>query len=565
MRSTFEVRADGFLSYTHLDDTEGYVEKLCARLAAEISKHLGREFRIFSDHDLLWGAAWRDAIEASASNATCFFPIVSPRFFASPECRRELERFLEHESRIQRHDLIFPLRLLDVPDFSETCSDPLKRLVASRQHRDWTQLRHENLGSKKVKQAIAELARNVRDVLQFPALANSTVASPIFGLQAHPSLEDLLSHIAAHRADPLSTQQVDELILLARSTIETSPRAVARLFKVLDKRIKSIGNKKLVLTAAELAISAAKLAVRDEDVAKWEAHALICGVSWVYQRIGRLDDARAKADQSFSIGESIGDDENSAFCKKCSGRLARMQAERVADQSMRVRLLNESVGLLQDAITRFSRLGNHGPASPEVGDCRSLLARTLLSMQRPDDAFAEAVRAYRLLQPGSKDFIDLLILNGDIDVARKSKGSARNWYSEAIGAKAVAGAEINEMRARAYCQRARLLPSNEDERRIALEDYRRSAAIWTELGETRAAATAQWESALLEGDVPRNAIRKLARQDPCVRIRVLAQHQAEVAGSSRPAVGRRQEPAPEYWDWQIKEAVRLLAIEEQQW
>jgi hypothetical protein len=50
----------------------------------------------------------------------------------------------------------------------------------------------------------------------------------------------------------------------------------------LDKFLKDVGDKHLILEAADLSISAAKRAPREEEIVKFEAKTLICGRSYGY-------------------------------------------------------------------------------------------------------------------------------------------------------------------------------------------------------------------------------------------------------------------------------------------
>ena len=103
-----------------------------------------------------------------------------------------------------------------------------------------------------------------------------------------------------------------------------------------------------------------------------EALAVICGISWVYQRTGRLSEAAAEAERSLALGRAINWDRNTAFCLKCLGRLKRMQSENLQDAKQRIGLLAASAKVLREAILEFTKLN----LEAEVGDCYSLLART---------------------------------------------------------------------------------------------------------------------------------------------------------------------------------------------
>ncbi|MFO1433951.1 MAG: hypothetical protein U1F76_28295 [Candidatus Competibacteraceae bacterium] len=93
---------------------------------------------------------------------------ISPSFFASPECRREVERFIEREKALNRNDLILPVYYLEYPSLSDEAAaqhDPLVRLFSNRQYADWCGLRFTSLNSKTVRQAMAGLAQRIRDAI----------------------------------------------------------------------------------------------------------------------------------------------------------------------------------------------------------------------------------------------------------------------------------------------------------------------------------------------------------------------------------------------------------------
>src|SRR3954453_18511553 len=90
-----------FFSYVHRDDEHdgGQIRRLRDVLQGEVRMQLGEAgFDIFLDRDdIAWGQNWRRRIEASLDAVTLLIPVLTPAFFASPECRRELELFLLRE------------------------------------------------------------------------------------------------------------------------------------------------------------------------------------------------------------------------------------------------------------------------------------------------------------------------------------------------------------------------------------------------------------------------------------------------------------------------------------
>src|SRR5262249_6360811 len=139
----------------------------------------------------------------------------------------------------------------------------------------------------------------------------------------------LLAFIEVYQRDKEARDQLTNVVHLAKNCLNFRPRTVANVFRTLDKLLKRRGDKCLVLDVADLSIEAAQrtASLRSEDIIKGEAHALICGRSWVLQRVGRLHEAQAAAERSLTLGQDIGWDRNTAYCKKCMGRLFRIQAE----------------------------------------------------------------------------------------------------------------------------------------------------------------------------------------------------------------------------------------------
>ena len=229
---------------------------------------------------------------------------------------------------------------------------------------------------------------------------------------AGAALAALLDFIANRtEAHPARRRQVVNAVTLADyADIEEASVDVARTFRVVQSFLKSSGDKRLVLHVARRSIAASKVSGRTPIQTEDEAIALICGVSWVYQRTGRLPEALTEANISLKLGEDINSNRNTAFCNKCRGRLKRMESEVLWHKGQEFEaLLCESAALLRDAIERFTIL----KATPEVGDCYSLLGRTYLAAGQRVEAGAALVEAgKRLCDANSKDYLDLQIVRG---------------------------------------------------------------------------------------------------------------------------------------------------------
>lgn len=158
-----------FFSYARADDEhdKGYLTSFRRALASEISAQLGDDFLIFQDRDdILWGQRWRSRIDESVDSATILIAVLTPRFFRSDACRREVERFFDREARLDRKDLIMPLYYIAVPGWARESSDHLIAELAERNLTDWRDLRFESFDNPAVRRKIAQLAREVVAALE---------------------------------------------------------------------------------------------------------------------------------------------------------------------------------------------------------------------------------------------------------------------------------------------------------------------------------------------------------------------------------------------------------------
>lgn len=381
------------------------------------------------------------------------------------------------------------------------------------------------------------------------------------------TLESLLRFIEDHKYQPIGRSQITNAVTLAKACSVSRPRPVSNVFATLDKLLKRSGDKHLVLEVANLSIGAARrCSPRDRQEVEAEGRALICGVSWVYQRVGRLDEARTSALKSRELAEMINSDVNVAFCIKCLGRLRRMEAESSPDGNERESKLHESTSLLQEAIDRFSRLGPFGPTHPEVGDCYSLLGRTYLVTRQLANADLAIQKAYQLItDSSSKDYLDLMILDGDLQAARGNRDDAESLYSNALKLPSIDDPEKSEIRARAYFSRGlnRKAMGHKD---AAIRDLEDAAKLWRDLGEHATAATAEWEELLLSEQFSPAELQLLDRErHHTVRVEAVKLHKVRLSSHTRRRVPQREKPGLEYWKQLIQEAKVRVAVEVIEW
>jgi len=331
-------------------------------------------------------------------------------------------------------------------------------------------------------------------------------------------LVSLLSFIDSHSREDKGIKQSRNAFILMQQLDDHQKRLLApRLFDVLDRPMKALGDKKLVEDVATLCIRVTCHSERAREEAECDARARICGLSWVYQRTSRLGLAADEGNRSLNLSESLQFSKNIAFCQKCLGRLNRMQAEESTVSEDRQRLLGKSIELLNTAIQSFSGLEEYGNDHSEVGDCYSLLGRTFLiagDLKRAERNAEEA--KWRITDTTSKDFLDLQILLGDIAERHGKHGAAIDFYTVVAERRKDSDFQQSEIVARAMIQRAKVFARLGNDR--AAQDYQAATSIWEHHGEHDLAATAEWEAIQLSEKFPAPVKKLLQAEKPRVRV-----------------------------------------------
>ena len=140
-----------FISYAHRDDRDGSLTRLRQYLEVIVGQQTGEDIKIFLDHDIEWGQNWRERIEESLDEVTFLIPIVTPSFFTSEDCRKELRRFLDREQQLGRKDLVLPIYYRDTELLSDETareSDKDAHAIHTHQYADWRQLLGRRLDSE---------------------------------------------------------------------------------------------------------------------------------------------------------------------------------------------------------------------------------------------------------------------------------------------------------------------------------------------------------------------------------------------------------------------------------
>jgi len=144
-----KLKPAAFLSYVRFDDEheDGRLSEFRKRLSGEVRMQTGEEFPIFQDrNDISWGQNWQKRIDDSIDHSTFLICILTPGFFKSVACRKEVERFVEREKKLGRADLIlavYYVECLQLRDRKQIEKDKIGKLVFTRQYVDWRELRFE--------------------------------------------------------------------------------------------------------------------------------------------------------------------------------------------------------------------------------------------------------------------------------------------------------------------------------------------------------------------------------------------------------------------------------------
>ncbi|MFJ7911485.1 toll/interleukin-1 receptor domain-containing protein [Kitasatospora sp. NPDC096204] len=165
----------GFWSYSHRDNelVDGRIVRLARSIGNAFELIAGEELAVFVDKDdIAWGDSWRARIDLALSSVTFLIPVITPKFFMSQECRREVLAFSGQASSLGLDDFLLPIHYVDVPPLTDgQSSDEVVSLIARRQWVDWRDLRLEDEGSQRYRRAINDLASRLKQIIDTAQVA----------------------------------------------------------------------------------------------------------------------------------------------------------------------------------------------------------------------------------------------------------------------------------------------------------------------------------------------------------------------------------------------------------
>jgi hypothetical protein len=227
----------GFWSYVHVDDAAegGRIRRLALDLREQYALISGEPIEIFVDHEALaWGDNWRENVDSTLASILFFVAVITPRYFLSVECRRELQEFARGAERLGVRELILPLVYVDVPALQEESpADEAVSLVKTYQWEDWRDLRFQDVTSGAYRRAVAGLAQrlvdaNQRILVQEPPAPEGETTEAI-GPGEPPGTLDVLA--AGEEAIP----RVAETLTAIGSEIEIVRNLVEQATKIIQR------------------------------------------------------------------------------------------------------------------------------------------------------------------------------------------------------------------------------------------------------------------------------------------------------------------------------------------
>ncbi len=156
------MSAGAFLSYSYRDDeaNKGLITYIGERLELSVGAYLGLAFKVFNGRHINWGELWEKKIEREAARAYFLIPFLSPWFFRSEACRRELSFFLRKARALDAPEIILPVRFIKC-SYVDLSGDPLAIEMEKRQVDDWTNLRHLHPRSRTTTNKIEQMSLKI--------------------------------------------------------------------------------------------------------------------------------------------------------------------------------------------------------------------------------------------------------------------------------------------------------------------------------------------------------------------------------------------------------------------
>ena len=221
----------GFWSYVHADDDAdgGRVSRLARDVVAQYEMLTGEKIGLFLDRDdIAWGEDWHSKIDESLASIAFFIPVLTPRYFMSAECRRELQYFAQRVRNLGIGELVLPLLYVEVPSLhGDVPPDDLMALVKTFQWEDWRDLRFSDVDSSEYRLGVARLAQRLVDANMRVEETNVAAAAAAQELESPEDTDD-----SPGRLDKLAA--AEEALPQWQTTLEAIGEEITSIGRIME-------------------------------------------------------------------------------------------------------------------------------------------------------------------------------------------------------------------------------------------------------------------------------------------------------------------------------------------
>lgn len=166
-----------FISYCHENNLQHEVDHLNNALYHSVRTATAFDIKIFQDtRSLRTGDKFNEVIKEEITKSSIFIAVISPSYFKSEYCMRELKEYLKLIKGKNNTKLLLPVYFIDIKDdiiksenFSKE-SQILHKRVLKFNYDDWRDIRKSCLKSKKYSSAITSLSNRISEHITKNAL-----------------------------------------------------------------------------------------------------------------------------------------------------------------------------------------------------------------------------------------------------------------------------------------------------------------------------------------------------------------------------------------------------------
>ena len=178
----------GFLSYAAADNDAAHnrILRLSELIRDEYALATGTDLTLYTSRDdPRWSAEWRDRVTDSFDSATFFVPVVTPRYFREPECRRELVDFTTAARAHGAPELVLPIVYAQVRELADPANqDEAVALVRRMRSEKWHDLRTDDETTVAHRRAVCRLTARLAAIVDRMSLRHNAAISAGHGARA---------------------------------------------------------------------------------------------------------------------------------------------------------------------------------------------------------------------------------------------------------------------------------------------------------------------------------------------------------------------------------------------